>query len=142
MKAYEARERDSPHVRAPATWRSIVTADIVDQPQPASCRSTSQVDDASQRLDSTIRGILPAFSLLFYGVGRVPPSSKGRQFFLSLSLSVHTVRFSFSFFHLRDSPSEIRETWRRVGREEERKKVGRGASCNSCPHGRRVNKKA
>lgn len=121
MKAYEARERDSPHVRAPATWRSIVTADIVDQPQPASCRSTSQVDDASQRLDSTIRGILPAFSLLFYGVGRVPPSSKGRQFFLSLSLRAHCSFFLFLFF-----TCEIhRARFEKLGVESEGRKEGR-----------------
>lgn len=119
MKAYEARERDSPHVRAPATWRSIVTADIVDQPQPASCRSTSQVDDASQRLDSTIRGILPAFSLLFYGVGS--SLLQGEAVF-PLSLSPCTLFvFLFLFF-----TCEIhRARFEKLGVESEGRKEGR-----------------
>lgn len=33
---------DSPHVRAPVTWRSTVAAGKVGQPQPVSCQSTSR----------------------------------------------------------------------------------------------------
>lgn len=129
------KAENSPHVRAPATWRSIVTADKVGQPQPVSCRSTSQVDDASQRLLSTTNRaiLLASFAPLL-----LPVSPTSSRFLLeagrdnSLSLSVRAPLFLFLFFHLRERFTRLGETWKE-GRKEG-KKVGRG--CNSCPSGR------